>query len=469
MNATSIREIAERAGAEVKGVGLGNLEAPVVERVIHDSRLVQAGDVFVALPGERTDGHRFLREARERGAVAALVKKGAEREEVEGLAMLEVEEPLAALQRLASWWRGELGAVVICVGGCSGKTSTKQMLTAILEQEGRVSSTPGNWNNQIGLPLTILSARREEQFAVWELGSNRPGEIRALAQIARPVFSIVTNIGTAHIEFFGNRMGIALEEGSVFSETAKEGACFYPGRDDFADTLEWLAGERARPIYLEAGDPCARDIRTEVDGVRFVLSSRGRGYEVKLRQPGRHIVMDALLAAAAAMQLGVSGEKIAQGLQAAQPEGGRLVVRRMGGVWVWDDSYNANPESVIAALQSMREVELGTGRKFAVLGKMGELGKYAVEGAQRVGAEAARCCDGVICVGDGVETIHESVQRNGLQRVWYVPLPEQAAEILLKEIQKGGLVLVKGSRSARMERVIAVMEKLLTPPPQLST
>ncbi|MCX7713840.1 MAG: Mur ligase family protein, partial [Chthoniobacterales bacterium] len=314
MNATPLITIAERAGARVVGIEkLERLEEVQVTGFIHDSRQVRVGDVFVALEGRNTDGHKFLKHARDKGAVAALVKKGNNWEEVAGLVLLECEDPLASLQRVARWWRGELKAVVIAISGCSGKTSTKRMLASILKKAGSVTSTPGNWNNQIGLPLTILNACREDEYAVWELGSNRPGEIAELARMARPMFSIVTNIGTAHIEFFGNRMGIALEEGSVFSETAKEGGCFYPGRDDFADTLEWLAGERARPVYLDAGDPSAKDIRNGVDGIRFVLNMRGRGHAVRLKQPGRHIVMDSLLATAVAIQMGMDGERVGQG------------------------------------------------------------------------------------------------------------------------------------------------------------
>lgn len=447
MNPKSLQSIAEMCGARLSPGG----EA-LVRRVQKDTRTLLPGDLYFALEGEKFDGHRFVSAAAAAGAAGAVVREGAEVQAPEGFPLLVAGDPLHALQRLASEWRMQLGLTAICLTGSSGKTSTKEFLAAVLGEAGKVCATEGNLNNHIGLPLSVLGANLEDRFAVWEIGMNHPGEIAPLAAIARPDIAVVTNIGTAHLEFFESREGIAKEKGSLFAALGEGGLAVYPAADDYAKVLEKMAGGKVVAVGLEEGEPRAEQISVRAEGMQFLLVAGGESQEVRLRVHGMHMVQNALLAAAVGLACGLSLQAVARGLSAARPVKGRLEKKEIRGFVVLDDTYNANPDSMVAALRTLAAYpgEEG-GKRFAVLGKMGELGEHAAEGYRRVGEEAARCADVVVVVGEDARGIAEAA-RGG--EVFFVGAAEEASALLKKMLSTGDTVLVKGSRSARMEKIV---------------
>jgi UDP-N-acetylmuramoyl-tripeptide--D-alanyl-D-alanine ligase len=452
MNPLPLTDIAGRCGARIHNAhGVD----PMVSRVVQDTRKLRPGDLYLALRGERFDGHDFVSAASECGAVGAIVAEDAKFDAPPDFPLLVVCDPLQALHRLAESWRAELACTVVCLTGSSGKTSTKEFLASVLSQGGQVSATQGNLNNHIGLPLSILETSREHQFAVWEIGMNHPGEIAPLAAIARPRLSVITNIGTAHIEFFESRAAIASEKGALFTETDPDGLCFYPASDDYAETLQSIAGRRASPVGEATGSPRAKNLRPTADGVSFTLEIGDKNADVHLPVPGQHMVSNALLAAAVGKSAGLSLEQIVAGLEDVRMVGGRLRKMEICGLAVLDDTYNANPESVLAALRTLAVYPVSeNAKRIAVLGRMGELGHYEKTGYERVGQGAAETVDCLVTVGPETEFLAQSARSAGLGRVYTVP-DHAAATVLLRSITRpGDVLLVKGSRAATMETII---------------
>jgi UDP-N-acetylmuramoyl-tripeptide--D-alanyl-D-alanine ligase len=452
MNPLALSLLAREAGGVLSDPAAAEITATGFSQ---DTRKLQPGDVYVALAGENFDGHQFVAAAAAAGAVAALVQENHPVEAPAGFPLLQTADPLAALQRLAGWWRRQLNARVVGLTGSSGKTSTKEFLAAVLSQGGRVAATQGNLNNHIGLPLSILQATREDDFVVWEMGMNHPGEIAPLAALASPEMAVITNIGTAHIEFFPDRQGIAEEKAEIFRATAADGHCVFPGDDDFADTLAERAGGRAVPVWLDRGDLQVREIQHEKEGVRFVLTSDGEEAPVQLPVPGLHMVKNALLAAAVGRWAGLSLAQIATGLGETKLVGGRLEQKQIGGLTILDDSYNANPESVIAALGTLAVFPRnGRERRFAVLGRMGELGHYAGQGYERVGRAVPTGADVLIAVGPETAPLVAAARAENSVECHATDSVESAATLLKTLARPGDIVLLKGSRAARMERLL---------------
>lgn len=452
MNPEPLSILARESGGVLSDAAAGEV---LVTGFSQDTRLLQPGEVYVALEGANFDGHTFLPQAAEAGAVAALVKKGRAGDAPVGLPLIETDDPLRALQRVAGWWRQQLRARIVGLTGSSGKTSTKEFIAAVLAQGGRTQATRGNLNNHIGLPLSILRATREEEFVVWEMGMNHPGEIAPLAALAAPEISVITNIGTAHIEFFPDRRGIAEEKAEIFRATKADGFCVYPGDDDFAELLRERAAGQPVPVWVDQGELLARDIVHTAEGARFVLVADGQEAPVVLSVPGRHMVKNALLAAAVGRLLGLSVDRIAAGLGAARMVGGRLEQKNLGGLIILDDSYNANPESVIAALRTLADYpRQADQRRFAVLGHMGELGHYAQTGYERVGKILPETADVLIAVGPETAPMVETARARGLASCHALDTVESAATLLKTLARRGDIVLLKGSRAAGMERLL---------------
>lgn len=451
MNPLSLTDIATRCGATLNS----SSSEITVTRVQQDTRKILPGDLYLALRGEKFDGHSFLAEAAKAGAAAAIIERNASIQASADFPLLIVEDSLIALQQLAASWRAELTAKVVCLTGSSGKTSTKEFLAAILSTSGPVCATKGNLNNHIGLPLSILAATREDRFAVWEIGMNHPGEIAPLATLARPEVAVITNIGTAHIEFFQDRAGIATEKGQLFAALPPNGLAIFPHNDDFASLLQKTPVCRFLSVELEHGTPCAKAIQHEESGIAFQLCCNEEEHFVHLPVPGYHMVQNALLAAAAALSVGISPAAIAQGLSSAQLTGGRLQKKDIQGLTILDDTYNANPESVLAALQTLGAQSLATSsRRIAVLGKMGELGSYAETGYRRVGESVALHAQALIAVGAETHPLVTAARNAGLREIYEAANTAGAATLLRSIARPGDLVLLKGSRSAGMERII---------------
>ncbi len=438
--------------ATILGVPLaaGSPDALASGGVSTDTRTLPQGCVFFALRGENFDGDLFAAKALADGATVAIVHKW-QGDVPAGTAVIEVANTLYALQKLACWWRKQLNIPVIGITGSNGKTSTKDFTAAVLSQRFNVSATRGNLNNHIGVPLTVLATTEEHTVAVWEMGMNHSGEIAPLCEIARPKYGIITNIGTAHIEFLGTRDAIAEEKGMLGRALPADGILFLPAICDYYEYFR----KRTKAAMIVVGNGRglvrAEDLRFEADGTLFTLVIEGaEKAEVSLPVAGRHMVTNALLAAAVGWKLGMSPAEIATGLSNATLTGGRLRRFDHGGTIVIDDTYNANPESMAAAIETLADTPVSNGaRRFIVLGRMGELGLHAPAAHLRTGELAAQRKLNVIAVGEGAEGIAEGAH----DAPYFLDL-DQAAQWLTREVKPGDVVLFKGSRAATIERVM---------------
>ena len=415
-----------------------------------DTRTLPQGAAFFALRGENFNGDLFAAKALEGGASVAIVQHW-EGEPPAGTAVIIVSDTLLALQRLACWWRKQLDIPVVGITGSNGKTSTKDFTAAVLSRKFNVSATRGNLNNHIGVPLTVLATTPEHTAAVWEMGMNHPGEIAPLCEIARPKYGIITNIGTAHIEFLKTREAIAEEKGMLARALPADGMLFIPATCDFCDYLRQRTKAHLIAVGNGRGLVRAEDLRFEVDGTSFKLVIEGEEpAEVTLPVPGRHMVTNALLAAGIGWKLGISPAEIAAGLSGASLTGGRLGHYDFQGTTVIDDTYNANPESMAAAIETLADTPVRDGsRRIIVLGRMGELGPHAPAAHLRTGALAAERKLTVVAVGEGSEGIAEGAKNSP-----HFPDLDQAAKWLAREVKPGDVVLFKGSRTATVERVM---------------
>lgn len=450
MNKLTLSQVAQLAGASISS-GDGQV---VVDRVSTDSRTVKRGELFVALSGENFDGHRFVEETARAEAAGAMVTAEWNGHVPASFALLRVADTLRGYQDLAANYRRSLSLKVLGITGSNGKTSTKDFAAAVLGRRFRVTKTEGNFNNHVGLPRTILEATSEHEVAVWELGMNHPGEIATLAKIAAPDAAIITNIGVAHIEFLGSREAIAREKGELAAAVGPEGWVVLNADDSFTPMIEKMTRARVIKAGTTAAAVCAGDISQGAHGCDFTILEGAHRCRAQLPVPGLHMVQNALLAVAAGRAFGLSLEECAEGLASAPLTKARLQIKEIHGVQFLDDSYNANPDSMKAALRTL--IELDTeGKRIAVLGEMGELGPESEMGHREVGEEAATLgVDHLIAIGEQGALMAEAARKAGLAQSRAVPSTAAAAELLGEIAEQGDLVLVKGSRSARTERVM---------------
>jgi UDP-N-acetylmuramoyl-tripeptide--D-alanyl-D-alanine ligase len=455
MEPLSISQIAQFAGGSL-AQGAGEQR---VSRISTDSRTLQPGDLFVPLRGENFDGHRFVEQASERGAAGAMVEESWKGATPKTFALIRVADTLAGYQTLAANYRKSLRLKVIAITGSNGKTSTKDFVAATLARRFRVTKTEGNFNNHVGLPQTILGANSNDVIAVWEIGMNHPGEIGALAKLAAPDAAIITNIGLAHIEFMGSRDAIALEKGALAEAVGEGGTVILNADDPFSASL--VQRTRAAVIFagVENGSIRATDLRQSATGCEFTILEGAHRCRAQLPVPGIHMVQNAMLAVAAGRVFGLSLEECAAGLASTPLTKARLQIKEINGIQFIDDSYNANPDSMKAALRTLIELD-ADGRRIAVLGEMGELGEESDRGHREVGEAAAELgVDELIAVGATGAAIARAAEKAGLEKSRSVDSPEGAAELLAENVSPGDLILVKGSRSARMERVLEAFAK----------
>jgi UDP-N-acetylmuramoyl-tripeptide--D-alanyl-D-alanine ligase len=426
-----------------------------------DSRTIGAGMLFVALAGERFDGNAFVAAAAARGATGAVVSKPASA----GLPEVVVPDTLAALTALAAAWRAKSRAVVLGVGGSNGKTTTKELLAAILSGAGPTLATRGNLNNHIGVPLTLLRLEPAHRFAVIEMGANHPGEIAALAALARPSIALVTNAGDEHLEGFGDLAGVARAEGEMFAALPADGTAVINADDAFCE--DWRAMAPAGARILRFGIEAPAEVRAQAITGRieagafvtaFTLSIGDTEARVRLPLAGRHNVANALGAAAAAHAAGADMDAIVAGLERMQPVSGRLQLKPgPRGSWLIDDSYNANPSSVRAGIDVLSALP---GEHWLVLGEMAELGDETVASHAGVGDYARRA--GITRLFAVGSASRHAVDAFGARGSWYADATS-LADALSACLEPGVTALVKGSRVNRLERVV---ERLAaTPPP----
>jgi UDP-N-acetylmuramoyl-tripeptide--D-alanyl-D-alanine ligase len=450
MNPLTLFQIAQFAGASLSS-GAGSV---VIDGIVTDSRTIRPGELFVALRGENFDGHDFIESVAASGARGALVDHRWNGNVPDSLALIRATDTLLAYQEIAANYRRGLALKVLAITGSNGKTSTKDFAASVLARKFRVTKTEGNFNNHVGLPRTILEATSEDEVAVWEIGMNHPGEIAALSKIAAPDAAIITNVGVAHIEFMGSREAIAREKGALAEAVGPQGTVILNADDPLSNGI--AARSRAKVVFAGTTDGTVRatEIRQSADGCEFTILEAAHRCRAQLPVPGLHMVQNALLAVAAGRAFGLSIEECAAGLAAAPLTKARLQIKQIGGVDFLDDSYNANPDSMKAALRTL--VELDTeGKRIAVLGEMRELGTESERGHREVGETAATLkVDRLITIGDAAETIARSARAAGLNNVSSVSSTRKAADLLGEIAAPGDLVLIKGSRAAKTEEVI---------------
>jgi UDP-N-acetylmuramoyl-tripeptide--D-alanyl-D-alanine ligase len=420
-------------------------------RVVTDTRQLAAGDLFVALKGERFDAHEFIGEARQRGAAGALVARVVD----DALPQVRVADTLDGLQQFAMHWRARFTNPVVAVTGSNGKTTTKQMLSSIFAARGPVLATAGNLNNHIGVPLTLLSLRAEHQTAVIEMGANHLREIARLTELARPGVGVVTQAGDAHLEGFGSRDGVARGKGELFAGL-REGIAVINHDDVYFPLWKDMAAGGANSVLsfglTERADVHALHIEVGAEQARFDLVTPGGRAAVRLPLAGRHNVANALAAAACGVALGLEPDEIARGLGAVRNVGGRLAWKATPqGARLVDDSYNANPTSLRAAMELLAAQP---GHRVLVLGGMAELGADAAERHAEAGRIArALGIDVLLTLGPLAAEAASAFGEGGENFSDHAALAERAQALLARDTT----VLVKGSRSARMERVVAAL------------
>ncbi len=450
MDPITLSQIAQFAGASLAS-GDGTI---VIKKIGTDSRTIKSGELFVALRGENFDGHDFVESVATSGAAGALVDQSWNGNVPNNFALVRTTDTLLAYHKIAANYRRSLSLRVLAITGSNGKTSTKDFAASVLARKFRVTKTEGNFNNHVGLPRTILEATSEHEIAVWEIGMNHPGEIAMLAAIAAPDAAIITNIGVAHIEFMGSREAIAIEKSALAEAVGSQGTVILNADDPFSSEIAARCQAKAIFAGTKAGTVRAIEIRQTADGSEFTILEGAHRCRAQLPVPGLHMVENALLAVAAGRVFGLSIEECAAGLATAPLTKARLQIKQIGGVHFLDDSYNANPDSMKAALRTL--VELDTqGKRIAVLGEMRELGAESERGHREVGETAATLrIDRLITIGDAAATIAQSARVSGLVNVSSVSSTGEAADLLGDIVTPGDLVLIKGSRAAKTEEVI---------------
>jgi UDP-N-acetylmuramoyl-tripeptide--D-alanyl-D-alanine ligase len=431
----------------------GDLGIPV-SGVCIDTRTLAVGDAFVAIQGQ-TDGHRHLKDAVARGA-ACLVVHTLPDDVPATLPVVLVEETTRALGRFAAWHRARFTVPVAAVTGSNGKTTTKELMAGALSALGPVLKPAGSFNNQWGLPLTLLEITAAHRAVAIEIGTNHPGEIGALSALARPTVAAVTVVSTAHTEFLGSLDEVAVEKGALVAAVPAEGAVVLNVDDPRVAAM--AARSRARVLTVSARGPAdlrAVDAAEAPDGGLVITLEAHRGrHTARLAFAGRHNVVNALCAGGVALALGVPLADIAAGLESARPAKGRVVWREAGGVRILDDTYNANPASVLAALETLRGAR-GARRLVVALGDMLELGDISAAAHREVGeAVVAAGVAELVGVGRHALAAVEAARARGLAEAHHVTTFEDTVALLLKRLAPGDALLVKGSRGMRMERVV---------------
>jgi UDP-N-acetylmuramoyl-tripeptide--D-alanyl-D-alanine ligase len=458
-----LSEVAKATGGKLLAGPLAMAGDITVSGVSSDSRKIARGDLFIALRGEHFDGYAFVGTAAQAGAAAAMVNadsyqgtRGKEQEEslAQGIPLLLVDDTRIALGRLAGWWRSRFSIPVVAITGSNGKTTVKEMLASILREAAgsadAVLATRGNLNNDIGMPLTLLRMKESHRYAVIEMGMNHPGEIDYLTRIAVPDVALINNASGAHLEGLGTVEAVALAKGEIFAGLRHHGTAVINSDDSHAPIWRTLAG--AHPL-LEFGLNANADVSGTWhplgDGLRLDVTAPQGMFAADLKVPGVHNALNALAATAAATVLNIPLETIAAGLEKFSGVAGRLQRKpALHGASLIDDTYNANPSSIRAAISVLAQVP---GKRILVLGDMGELGGEAEALHAEIGAEARRAgIERLYALGElSVITVREF--GSGARHFAQIEALQDALE---NELDANTTVLVKGSRFMKMERVV---------------
>jgi len=449
----------------------------VITEAAIDSRQVIPGSLFVAIPGERTDGHNYVGQAFRRGAAFALVQQDLSSQfalldlrhgyQSQGLADMEgpfclwVDDTIKALQTVAGFWRRKLHLRVIAVTGSVGKSTTKELISEVLERQYRTLRNPGNLNNEIGLPLTLLSLSEGHERAVLEMGFYVPGEIAFLCNLALPQVGVITNVGTVHAERAGSVEAIARGKAELVQALppAPEGVAVLNYDDPW---VREMANQTRARVFFYGLDPKANLWADEVEGlglegIRFRLHYRGETLHLRVPMIGRHSVHTALRAAAVGLVENLSWQEIVDGLRSTTTQLRLVAARTHSGALILDDTYNASPDSTLAALNLLGELE---GFRVAVLGDMLELGPYQEQGHEMVGVRAAEIADELITLGELGRIIAAAARKAGMKptAIHSFSSRDEVIAYLQERLGPQDVVLVKGSHGMHMDRIVAALE-----------
>lgn len=429
-----------------------------VTAITTDSRKVEKGGLFVPVVGERVDAHRFIPQVMEAGALATLSERVLEGADYP---YIQVESSLQAVKDIAEFYLEQLEIPVVGITGSVGKTSTKEVIASVLKEKYRTLKTQGNFNNELGLPLTVFRLREEHQVAVLEMGISNFGEMHRLSKIARPDICVMTNIGQCHLEFLHDRDGILRAKSEIFDFISPDGSIVLNGDDDKLAGITEVKGirpiffgiESGRAIYADEIMPCG------LKGISCRIHAGEDSFSVVVPIPGQHMVYNALAATAVGITMGLSLEQIKRGIEKLQSLGGRFHMIEKNGMVIIDDCYNANPVSMKASLDVLKDAK---GRKVAILGDMFELGENEAELHAGVGVHAAKnAIDLLICVGSNSRYIAEAAfETGGCGEVLQVPTLDALLEVLPKLVQEGDSILVKASHGMHFEKVVARLQEM---------
>lgn len=458
MEACSLKFIAGACAGEL----VGDSGAAEVRRICTDSRRIQRGDLFIALRGERFDGHAFLREVAEKGAAAVLAERAGLPAGWTACPAILVKDTRRALGRIASYYRMQFGIRIVAVGGSNGKTTTKELIASVLRQKFNTLWSEGSFNNDIGVPLTLLQLEKSHEAAVMEVGTNHPGELMPLVKMIQPRHGVITNIGREHLEFFRDVAGVATEEGTLAQMLPVEGKLFVNGDDEWTERI--VVRTHATAVRVGFGARCdwrARNIRLDGQGATFRLEAPRADFSgnYRINLVGRHQVTNALFAVAIGAEFGLEPAEIERGLSECQPPRMRMQVWESNGVRLLDDTYNANADSMIAALETLQALPC-KGRRVAVLGDMAELGAQSEPAHEEVGRRAAELGIGqLFAVGTMAPILARGARAGGLNRVLEFSDVDSAASPVRQFLKSGDVVLLKASRASRMERIVEALKQ----------
>jgi len=428
----------------------------LVQRACTDSRAVRAGDIFFALSGDKFDGHDFLKEVMGKDAAAVVVNR--QRLPVPPLkcAVIAVENTRQALGRFAAEYRRDFTLPTIAVGGSNGKTTTKELIASVLRQKLSTLWSEASFNNDIGVPLTLLRVESHHEAAVFEVGTNHPGELAPLVAMIQPKFGVITSIGREHLEFFGDVNGVAKEEGWLAELVPQAGKLFLNGDTQcVAEIAQRCRGSVTRIGFSPHNDWRIDRIAVDERGVNFFVTAPDAALsgEYRVNLLGRHQAINATLAIAVGAELGLRQEEIRRGLVSCQPPKMRLQVFESNGVQILNDAYNANADSMLAALQTLSEFPC-RGRRIAVLGDMAELGEHGVEAHAEVGRKIAELgAIQLVTVGKMASLTAQAAREAGLRDVTECSDVAEAMAAVKKMAREGDVILLKASRVTGLERV----------------
>jgi UDP-N-acetylmuramoyl-tripeptide--D-alanyl-D-alanine ligase len=433
----------------------------LLKNVCTDSRSAKAGDLFFAIRGEKFDGHDFLNEVAAKNVAAVVIEQNKIPARLPECAVLAVEDARIALGKLAAAYRQDFDLAVVCVGGSNGKTTTKELIASVLRQKFSTLASESSFNNDIGVPTTLLRLAKNHQAAVLEAGTNHPGELAPLVKMIAPKFGVLTNIGREHLEFFGDVAGVAQEEGALAEFLPADGTLFLNGDNEWTEKI--AARTKAKIIRVGFGEKNgwrAEKIRLDKNGSNFRVFSgkKNFGGECRINLLGRHQVANALFAIAVGAELGLDFAEIQNGLAACKPPKMRLQFWEANGVRVLDDAYNANADSTIAALETLCDLPL-QGRRVAILGDMDELGAHSEAAHAETGRRAAELKIGqLFTVGKMSAFTAKAARAAGLTRVIEFADVESAVRAVKNFLKPGDVVLLKASRASRLERIAETLK-----------